>query len=48
VKNKAKAEASKQTQVNETSQFVSNGKGKPGSIRDKANMVKQFNEKNTK
>lgn len=48
LKNKVKAEGIKQTQVNETSQSVSNGKGKPGSIRDKANMVKQFNEKNTK
>lgn len=48
LKNRAKAEASKQTKVNDTSQSVNTGKGKPGSIREKANMVKQFNEKNTK
>ncbi|KAB1435671.1 MAG: YidC/Oxa1 family membrane protein insertase [Candidatus Galacturonibacter soehngenii] len=48
IKNVAKSQDNKQSKANETSQSVSTGKAKPGSIREKANMVKQFNEKNTK
>lgn len=46
-KNVSQTESKKNKQT-ETSQSVAYKKGKPGSIREKANLVKEFNEKNTK
>ncbi|OYP00851.1 stage III sporulation protein J, partial [Lachnotalea glycerini] len=51
VKNKLiKKEEVKQAEIKASNEYYNKGKGKrkPGSIREKANMVKQFNEKNTK
>lgn len=46
--NKIKTDEEKNTEVKNTTEINNKGKIKQGSIRDKANMVKQFNEKNTK
>ncbi len=44
----AKSEDDKKADIKKSSEYYNKGNVKSGSIRDKANMVKQFNEKNTK
>lgn len=43
-----KSEDDKKADVKKSTEYYNKGNVKSGSIRDKANMVKQFNEKNTK
>lgn len=46
--NQLKAENNTKAETKAASVPSNRGNGKPGSIKEKANMVKQFNEKNTK
>jgi YidC/Oxa1 family membrane protein insertase len=43
-----KSEDDKKADIKKSTEYYNKGNIKSGSIRDKANMVKQFNEKNTK
>ncbi|MFA9378118.1 MAG: YidC/Oxa1 family membrane protein insertase [Lachnotalea sp.] len=47
-KSQLKTKDEKKSEVMNSTDYYNKGKVKPGSLRDKANMVKQFNEKNTK